>query len=101
MSESAFKEQVKDFIKETIDEKEFNKRKVCDKDKYKKVIKNTLTYIDEIEENDVCDVEFHLMLCKYIKEGKIKLVDEEYFDEKPAKSFVYNDNKLSIISINK
>jgi hypothetical protein len=99
MSELQFKEEIKFFIQENINETKFNKNKVCDKDKYKKVIKNTLTYIDEIEENDVCDVQFHMMLCKYIKEGKIKLVDEEYFDEKAAQSFVYNENTLSIIHI--
>jgi len=99
MSELQSKEEIKKFIQETIDEKNFNKNKVCDKDKYKKVIKNTLTYIDKIEENDVCDVNFHMMLCKYIKEHKIKLVDEENFVEYDAKSFVYNNNKLSIISI--
>ena len=99
MSELQSKEEIKIFIQETIDEKKFNKNKVCDKDKYKKVIKNTLTYIDKIEENDVCDVNFHMMLCKYIKERKIKLVDEENFVEYDAESFVYNNNTLSIISI--
>ena len=99
MSELQSKEEIKIFIQETIDEKNFNKNKVCDTDKYKKVIKNTLTYIDKIEENDVCDVNFHMMLCKYIKEKKIKLVDEENFVEYDAESFVYNNNTLSIISI--
>ena len=99
MTELQFKEHIKSFIKQTIDEKTFNKNKVCDKDKYKKVIKNTLNYIDNIEEDDMCDVQFHMMLYKYIKEKKIKLVDEENFVEYDAESFLYNNNKLSIISM--
>jgi hypothetical protein len=39
------------------------------------------------------------MLCKFIKDKKILLVDEDNFNEYNVESFVYNDNKLNLISL--
>ncbi len=39
------------------------------------------------------------MLCKYIKEGKLILLDEENFCEIQSETFIYNDDKLHIINV--
>jgi hypothetical protein len=96
MSDIQNKNYIKSFMQENINEKQFNSNKVCDGTKYNKVIKNSINVINNLDETET---EFHMTLCKFIKNKKISLVDEEYFNEKNVESFVYAKMLLSIISI--
>jgi hypothetical protein len=96
MTESENKKYIKSFIQENINEYQFNKRKVCNNHTYKKVINNTIGIINTFDKDNI---DFHMMLCDYIKKQKIKLVDQENFAEMDAQSFIYHKDILSIINI--
>ena len=40
-----------------------------------------------------------MILCKFIKDKKIFLVDEENFDEYSLDTFIYKNTKLNLISL--
>ncbi len=83
------------FIKENINKKKFNKDKICGDKKYEDIIKNTTDIINSLDEEDV---DFHLMLIKYIKEDKIALVDPEYFIERKLDTFLYDEDILKLVN---
>ena len=87
---------IKTFMQQNINEKLFNKNKVCEDKKYKEIIKHSVNIINNLNEEEL---DFHMMLCKFIKDKKILLVDEDNFNEYNVESFVYNDNKLNLISL--
>ena len=96
MTELEKKESIKSFMKKTINEKKFKESEVCKDKKYKDVIKDSNDIINNLDKEDV---EFHIMLCKFIKDKKMFLVDEENFDEYSLDTFIYKNNKLNLISL--
>ncbi len=90
------KDYIITFLQENINQRTFNKEKVCDDIKYKDIMKNTIYIINNLNEDEV---EFHLMLIKYIKNNKVALVDAEYFIESKLDYFVYNDDILQLVNI--
>ncbi len=90
------KNSILTFIKESINKKTFNKHKVCEDVTYEKIIKNTTNIISKMDEEDI---DFHIMLIKYIKEDKIALVDPEHFIESKLEAFLYDEDVLKIINI--
>lgn len=85
------------FVKESINKKTFNKYKVIEEKKYEDIIKNTTNIINNLDEEEI---EFHIMLIKYIKDNKILLVDPENFEEYNLECFLYDEDILNIININ-
>jgi len=95
-------QHIKDFVKQNTNQKEFNKLNKgldnYDNKSSKTIITNTNKIIDKFNEKDIT---FHLMLCNYIQNNKLLLVDEDNFQENYAETFIYDDNKLHIVNISK
>ncbi len=90
------KDYIMTFIKENINKKKFNKNKVCKEKTYEEIINNTKDFINNLDEEEI---EFNIMLIKYIKEDKIAMVDPEYFRESKLECFLYNKDVLTIINM--
>ncbi len=85
------------FVKGSINKKEFNKLKIIEGKSYDEIIKNTTNIINKLDDEEL---EFHIMLIKYIKDNKISLVDPENFEEYKLECFLYNEDSLTIINKN-
>jgi hypothetical protein len=89
------KNYIMTFIKENINKRKFNKDKICKDKKYEDIMKNTTDIINNLDEEEI---EFHIMLIKYIKDNKIALVDPEYFIESKLDYFLYDEDVLKLVN---